>query len=128
MIVLDASVLIAYLDARDQHHDAAEQLLLQSADDEFGANALTVAEVLVGPLRAGHLDVARSALDELGVRELAFPVDTAVPLARLRAVTGLRMPDCGVLLAAEGNHARVASFDARLVRAAEQHGLQVLGV
>lgn len=57
MIVLDASVLIAYLDARDQHHNAAEALLLRSADDEFGANALTIAEVLVGPLRAGHLNL-----------------------------------------------------------------------
>ena len=76
MIVLDASVLIAYLDARDQHPEAAEQLLVRSADDEFGANALTV--------------------------------DTAVPLAGLRAMTGLRMPDCCGLLAAEVNEARIA--------------------
>ena len=49
MIVLDASVLIAYLDGSDDHHEAAERLLAAAIDDDLGVNPLTLAEVLVVP-------------------------------------------------------------------------------
>jgi len=39
-------------------------------------------------------------------------------LARLRAATGLKMPDCCVLLAVETTTARLATFDDRLRKAA----------
>jgi predicted nucleic acid-binding protein len=126
VIVLDASVLIAYLDAEDAQHRTAESLLAREVDDEFAVNPLTLAEVLVGPSRIGRLDAARSALRELEVTEQPFPADTAVRLARLRTDTGLRMPDCCVLLAAQDATARVAAFDDRLVRAAEELGLVAL--
>lgn len=126
MIVLDASVLIAYLDAEDAQHVKAETLLAREIDDEFAANPLTLAEVLVGPSRAGRLEAAREALRKLEVTEQPFPADTAVRLARLRADTGLRMPDCCVLLAAQDTAARVAAFDERLVRGAEELGLVAL--
>lgn len=126
MIVLDASVLIAYLDAEDAQHRSAESLLAREIDDEFGVNPLTLAEVLVGPSRTGRLDAARSALRELEVIEQPFPADTAVRLARLRADTGVRMPDCCVLLAAQDAGARVAAFDDQLIRAAAKLGLVAL--
>lgn len=126
MIVLDASVLIAYLDAEDAQHHKAESLLAREIDDEFAANPLTLAEVLVGPSRTGRLDAARSALQELEVAEQPFPADAAVRLARLRADTGLRMPDCCVLLAAQDAAARIAAFDERLIRGAEALGLVAL--
>ena len=47
VIVLDASVLIAYLDAEDAQHQKAETLLAREIDDEFAANPLTLAEVAV---------------------------------------------------------------------------------
>ncbi|MDP9428754.1 MAG: type II toxin-antitoxin system VapC family toxin [Actinomycetota bacterium] len=125
-MVLDASVLIAYLDAEDAQHKAAETLLAREIDDDFAANPLTIAEVLVGPSRTGRLDAARSALRELEVAEWPFPANTAVRLARLRADTGLRMPDCCVLLAAQDAAARVAAFDDRLVRAAQKLRLVAL--
>ncbi|MCA1696206.1 MAG: type II toxin-antitoxin system VapC family toxin [Actinobacteria bacterium] len=126
MIVLDASVLIAYLDAEDAQHRSAESLLAREIDDEFGVNPLTLAEVLVGPSRTGRLDAARSALRELEVIEQPFPADTAVQLVRLRADTGARMPDCCVLLAAQTAGARVAAFDDQLIRAAAKLGLVAL--
>jgi predicted nucleic acid-binding protein len=126
VIVLDASVLIAYLDAEDAQHRSAESLLAREIDDEFGVNPLTLAEVLVGPSRTGRLDAARSALRELEVIEQPFPADTAVRLARLRADTGVRMPDCCVLLAAQDAGARVAAFDDQLIRAAAKLGLVAL--
>jgi predicted nucleic acid-binding protein len=126
VIVLDASVLIAYLDSEDAQHAQAESLLAREIDDDFAANPLTLAEVLVGPSRAGRLAAARTALRELEVIEQPFPADTAVRLALLRADTGLRMPDCCVLLAAQDAAARVAAFDDRLIRAAEELGLLAL--
>jgi len=126
MIVLDASVLIAYLDAEDSQHEPAEAMLAREIDDEFAVNPLTLAEVLVGPARTGRLDAARSALRDLEVAERPFPADTAVRLARLRVDTGLRMPDCCVLLAAQDAAARVAALDARLARAAGKLGLSAL--
>jgi len=126
VIVLDASVLIAYLDAGDAQHHRAESLLAREIDDQFAANPLTLAEVFVGPARSGRLDEARSALRELEVVEQPFPSDTAVRLAHLRADTGLRMPDCCVLLAAQDAAGRVAAFDDRLIRTAEALGLVAL--
>jgi predicted nucleic acid-binding protein len=41
-------VLIAYLDSEDAQHARAESLLAREIDDEFAANPLTLAEVLVG--------------------------------------------------------------------------------
>jgi predicted nucleic acid-binding protein len=126
VIVLDTSVLIAYLDGEDEHHAAAEALLTQAIDDDLAANSLTLAEVLVVPVRDGRLDPVQAALRDLELQELPFPVDTAVRLAQLRATTGLRMPDCCVLLAAEDAAASVASFDERLAQAAEDRNLAAL--
>lgn len=126
MIVLDASVLIAYLDGDDGHHAAAETLLAQAIDDDLGANPLTLAEVLVVPVRDGRLEPTRAALRDLEVNELPFPADTAARLAQLRVNTGLKMPDCCVLLAAEDAGATVASFDEQLAQAAEDRSVLVL--
>jgi len=126
VIVLDASVLIAYLDGEDDHHAAAEALLAQAIDDDLAANSLTLAEVLVVPIRDGRLDQTLAALRDLEIQEVPFPADTAVRLAQLRATAGLKMPDCCVLLAAEDAAASVASFDERLAQAAEKRNLPVL--
>src|SRR5664279_826194 len=57
MIVLDASVLIAYLDADDSQHAAAETLLVREIADDFAANPLTLAEaVSYTHLRAHETD------------------------------------------------------------------------
>ena len=128
MIGLDASVLIAFLDGDDRHHGAAEQLLTQAIDEDLAVNSLTLAEVLVVPVRDGRLDPVLAALRALEIQELSFPADAALGLARLRAATGLKMPDCCVILAAEEASATVASFDERLVQSAEARNLPVLTV
>ena len=118
MIVLDASVLIAYLDGDDDHHSRALTLLAREIDDDFVANSLTLAEVFVVPARENRLNAVRKALTDLELQELSFPADTAAKLAELRASTNLKMPDCCVLLAVEDAAARLASFDDRLAEAA----------
>ncbi len=127
MIVLDASVLIGYFDSRDAHHGAAVELLEREVDDDFSASVLTLAEVLVGPARAGRAGDAAAALTDLQVDEEALPVGYSIRLAELRASTGLRMPDCCVLLTAYTRSARVASFDGPMLKAARKLGLEAIG-
>jgi predicted nucleic acid-binding protein len=126
VIVLDASVLIAFLDAADAHHERAVTLLSQEIDDDFAVNLLTLAEILVAPTRAGRCDLVLRALGDLGVETLQFPADAAVTLAELRAQTLLKMPDCCVLLSALDRRARLASFDDRVVKAAQVRDVEVV--
>lgn len=118
MIVLDASVLIAHFQATDVHHDRATRLLLDVADEQLAASPLTLAAVLVGPARAGKMAQAQSALRDLGVTAIPVDEDAHSRLASLRADTGLRLPDCCVLLAAASVQAAFATFDQRLAAAA----------
>jgi hypothetical protein len=64
-------------------------------------------------------------IDDLEIREMSFPPDTATRLAMLRVETRLRMSDCCVLLAAEVHTAAVASFDENLLWFAEQRDLTI---
>lgn len=123
MIVLDASVLIAHLDATDAHHERARALLEGSGGEALGASVITLAETFVSPARAGRLEEAESAVRQMGVQELAIGT-AAGRLATLRAGTRLKMPDCCVLLAALEYQATLASFDSSLLAAAGELGLK----
>lgn len=123
MIVLDASVLIAHLDADDVHHQRATRLLLDTIDEPLAASPLTLAEVLGGPARAGRAGFAEGALRDLGVEVVGLDVDAPRDLAELRVRTQLRLPDCCVLLAARTAGGSVETFDDRLHRAAADLGL-----
>ena len=123
MIVLDASVLLAHLDGSDAHHERATDLLLDVIDEPLVASPLTLAEVLVGPARAGRADLAEEALRQLGVEAVALNADAPRDLAELRVRTQLRLPDCCVLLAARTAGGHVVTFDDRLHRAAAELGL-----
>ena len=126
MIVLDASVLIAQFDARDAQHRRAIRALSTVAEESLGASTITLAEILVGPARAGRLEEARAALRDLTVDELPLPADAASRLAGLRAQTDLRMPDCCVLLSAQRERASLLTFDDRMEERAMQFGVGVV--
>jgi predicted nucleic acid-binding protein len=125
VIVLDASVLIAHLDSEDAHHDRATSLLLGAVDEPLCASRLTLAEVLVGPARAGELDRAAGALAQIDVAGVGLDADAPARLALLRAGTGLKLPDCCVLIAAEDVRGAVATFDDRLGAVARERGFAV---
>jgi toxin FitB len=124
VIVLDASVLIGHLDAGDRHHAGAQDLFEASRKEALGASAITLAETLVAPARAGRLADAEAALRRLGVSELSLGENTPGRLAQLRAEVGMKLPDCWVLLAAQEHAATVASFDSDLLTAARKLGLK----
>lgn len=114
MIVLDANVMIAALDSSDAHSGTAWQLLRTAADERVVAHRLTIAEALVRAAGAERGAEAAAVLDEIGVGRLDEP-DDPVELATIRARTGLRMPDCVVLLAARRDQAAVATLDRKSV-------------
>jgi predicted nucleic acid-binding protein len=122
---LDAGLLIAHFSPRDAHHAAATEHLAATADTHW-IGPLALAEVLVPHVEAGSVDDLLGILATLGIREAPLAEDAAVRLAVLRATTGLKMPDCCVLLTAEQTGSAVATFDARLRRAAERVGLAVV--
>lgn len=127
MIVVDTSVLVSYVEASDALSRRAQEVLDARLDQPWAAASMTIAEFLVGPARRGETYLARglTILDELQVTELALPAGSGIELARLRAGSGLRMPDCCVLLTAQRHDATLATFDVRLAREARLRGLSV---
>ena len=123
MIVLDASVLIAVLDEHDAHHATAVDRLIELAHETLACSSITLAEVLVAPARLGRLAAAQGAVSALGVEEIPLAENSAAALALLRSETGLKLPDCCLLLTAETARARVVTFDERLARVAQSRGL-----
>jgi predicted nucleic acid-binding protein len=122
-MVLDASALIAFLDPSDPlHADAVSRLLTLDAR-RLLVSPITHAEILVGPARAGTVAATQAALGLLGVSEVALPDDAAPRLAELRVTTGLKLPDCCVILAARQSECTVLSFDDRLLAAAGRLGI-----
>ncbi|GAB3749903.1 type II toxin-antitoxin system VapC family toxin [Microlunatus parietis] len=124
MIVVDASVVIAYLDPADAHHGHATSLLAEAAREVLVTSPITLAEVLVGPARAGQADMIMNRLEQISIGTVELRGDAPRRLAQLRAATGLRMPDCCVLLAAEQIAGTIATFDRRLADQAESLGLR----
>lgn len=126
MIAADASALIAFLDSSDAHHERALALF----DDQlaFGVrlHELTLAEVLVGAVRAGRGGQLWDDLVAMGVSTHVSAVSDALLLAELRVSTSLKLPDCCVILAARAEGLPVATFDDRLAVAAGSLGLAVL--
>ncbi len=121
LTVLDASILLAHFDDTDAHAAAARAILGEA--DALAASTLTLAEVLVGAARVGRLDEQGEALAALMIEEVVIELGEASALARLRADTGLRMPDCCVLHAALSTGAdALATRDQQLARAAAAHG------
>ncbi|MDO8363288.1 MAG: PIN domain-containing protein [Actinomycetota bacterium] len=114
MIVVDASVLIAYLDPYDAHHSAAVELLA-NATPPLLLHPVTAAEVLVAPVRRRVAESVWADLVAIGVEVDHSPIDP-LQLAQLRVETGCKMPDCCVLAVAAARAAAVVTFDERLAR------------
>ena len=112
MIVVDASVLLAFLNPTDSHH-AAALTVLSDAVPPLLIHPITAAEVLVAAVRRGVADAVWSDLVAIGV-EVDRTADDPLALARLRVTIGCKMPDCCVLLTAARRQVAVATFDERL--------------
>lgn len=117
LIAADASALIAYLDPSDAHHDVAIQGLVEV--DNFVLHPLTLAEILVHPVRDGNEIAVTNTLAAIGMIQSPMTID-ALALARLRVKSGLKLPDCLVLATAIWHEVGVLTFDNALATAAAQ--------
>jgi len=112
VIVVDASVLLAFLNPGDLHHSAAVNALAEALPPLL-IHPVTAAEVLAGAVRRGVEDAVWGDLVAIGV-ELDRTPDDPIAIARLRVETGCKMPDCCVLLVSVRRNAPIATFDERL--------------
>ena len=125
MIVADASWVIALMDAQDQHH-AGALALVETLTARPLIHAVTLAECLVAPARAGqHRDAARELRSAFEI--VHTDDDSAMRWAHLRATEALRLPDAVVLdTALISRSPSIATFDTRLRDAAGRLGVGVV--
>lgn len=120
---LDASAIIAHLDANDAHYEAVHAVLSQGLDEPLLAHPLTIAECLVASVRKGQGAAMVDAIETMGVQVVDVDDGAPMRLADLRVATGLRMPDCCAIDVARAHTATFVTFDDR--QAAAAHGLGV---
>jgi len=103
-VVLDASVLIAFVDPGDPHHEPAVEALTRRASEDFVLPASAYAESMVGPHRHSSRAVARldRVLDDLPVHIEPLTRRIARLAAALRAShRSLKLPDALVIATGE---------------------------
>ena len=74
--------------------------MAEHLDEPMTISPISQAEVLVRAVREGRDEAKLADIRSLGISSTALPDDTGQRLARLRAHTGAKMPDCCVLLTA----------------------------
>jgi len=110
LIVVDASVLIAFLGADDALHDAAAAALDESENDDLVMGATTFLELLVGPYRRGerHAETVKEFVRSLPLRVEPVTAGIVDAAARLRARhRALTVPDALTLAVADAVKADV---------------------
>jgi predicted nucleic acid-binding protein len=104
LVVLDASVVIAFLDPDDVLHDAAVEALTEHQHAELLITLSVYAEILVAPYRRGAEAVAEveAFLGDFAVRIEGMTPAIARAAAKLRSESkSLRLPDALVLATAD---------------------------
>lgn len=121
-LVLDADVLIGALDGSDPHHVQARALFTgwQEQDAPRLISVVNLSEVLVAPAAdSQRLRLAREAVAALGVAVHQPGESIGVEAARLRCRHPISLPDAYCLATAKHAGGSVASFDRKVIRAAE---------
>ena len=125
VVVLDASALIALVSSQDAHHHWAMEMFRDTASFDLQMSALTQAEVMVHPARAGQLKKFQKVLSSLGLEITPIESNDSFLMAELRAKTSLRMPDIAVLNQAMKVNGSVATTDQKLALEARAVGCGV---
>ncbi len=122
-VALDADVLIAFLDASDDQHQRAIDLLRPrlAAGGQIVIAASVYAEILVHPLKRGSDQAIDDFLAAIGADVVAIDRDIARRAAQLRAThPSLRLPDALSLATAHATKADLLTLDQRLQRIARR--------
>jgi predicted nucleic acid-binding protein len=96
--LLDTSIVIGALNRDDALHEAASQAVRAERERHaLAISALTYAEILVGPLRAGGRAVGVVERFAAQVRIIDLSAAVARLAAELRATRGLKLPDAVIV-------------------------------
>jgi predicted nucleic acid-binding protein len=87
--------------------------------------ALTQAEVLVHPARAGKLEKFLKLIGALGLEITPIDRSDSIQIAKIRSATSLKMPDAVVLSQAIKVAGSIATADKQLAKVAKENGLGV---
>jgi predicted nucleic acid-binding protein len=118
-IALDASVVIAFLDALDAQHEYAVEVLRTHLvpGNRLLLPASAYAEVLIKPIQQGTASVVDGFVNDSRMEIVPFDREIALRAAQLRAEHRfLRLPDAMVLATALVCDASLVTLDARLQR------------
>lgn len=127
-MLLDADVLIGALDGNDAHHDRVRQLFTRWRDsqDACAVSVVNLTEVLVAPSAdISRLAIAREAIALLGVTVHHPNAAIGVEAARLRQRHPISVPDAYCLATAKHTGSAVASFDEKILKAAEREQIEI---
>ncbi|MGH2899818.1 MAG: type II toxin-antitoxin system VapC family toxin [Solirubrobacteraceae bacterium] len=122
-VALDADVLIAFLDASDDQHQRAIDLLRPrlAAGARIVIAASVYAEILVHPLKRGSDQAIDDFLTAIGADVVAVDRDIARRAAQLRAThRSVRLPDALSLATAHAAEADFLTLDQRLQKIARR--------
>jgi predicted nucleic acid-binding protein len=130
-VVLDADILIGALDSSDLHHPQSRQLFSSWHDQDATRliSIINLSEVLIAP--AAHEDrlrAAREAMGALGVAVHQPSEAIGIQAARLRARHPISLPDAYCLATASRTAGKVASFDRKVLRAAEAERIPLMAM
>jgi predicted nucleic acid-binding protein len=125
LVVLDASALIALASDIDPNHSWALGMFRDTAGFGIQMTALTQAEVLVHPARAGKLEKFLKLIGALGLEITPIEESDSSQIAKIRAATSLKMPDAVVLSQAIKVSGSIATTDQKLARVAKEKGVGV---
>ena len=120
-LLLDADVVIGALDRNDTHHHEAHALFKRwnERGDTRLISLVNLSEVLVAPAAdPAKLAAAREAIAALGINAHQPSETIAVDAARLRGRHPISLPDAYCLATAKQTGSTIASFDEKLLRAA----------
>ena len=99
MTIVDASVMLAWLNPAEPHHrHATEGLREATARGEIGLPLIAFSECLVRPYKHGVTAARRVERKLTAVASIALPtIDIARQTAQLRATRNLKTPDALVI-------------------------------
>jgi predicted nucleic acid-binding protein len=99
LVVLDASVFIAFRSRDDAHHEGALAAMTTFGEEDLVLPASAYSEALVEPSQRGGrvLDRAKALIAELPIRVQPIDTEIAERAAVLRGKQRVRLPDALVL-------------------------------
>lgn len=115
LVLLDSSVLIAALNPKDAHHQAA--LNSDSGGNQFIISSISITELMPRAIRDGIDQPIWRALTAMVVEIVNLDGPLAMSAARIRASKGLKTPDALISATAQERGAELWTFDSKLAKA-----------